>query len=335
MSQKTYIMGPNGSGKTHILEGIHLLGNGKLIYNESQLEDRDFFLGKWRTEAGEKTFSLYRDDTSDRLTIQGEKVTKQKFRIALPFKTVFVSPFDMNLLYFAPSSRRDYLDSILERAYDQFPRLRRDYEQTMRQRNALLKNIREGGAKREDLDFWDAKFATLTETYTLYRKKYVEFISKSEKIITDYLPQYTHEFTYISSLNDMSDIVEGVKEYLKVNRERDILTGHTHIGPHRDDFVITINKGKNIPIEAQKYLSRGEVKLLLLSLKLIEVSFLETHDESAIILLIDDIFAELDEENIRRFLKSLKTYQTILTSQKSLPNGENWSEFTCINLKDT
>ena len=88
-------------------------------------------------------------------------------------------------------------------------------------------------------------------------------------------------------------------------------------------------------IEASRFLSRGEIKLLLLSIKLIEVLFLSKNAEKDIILLIDDIFAELDEENILRFLKSLTTYQTILTSQKPLPGGQDWSEFTCINLKDT
>jgi DNA replication and repair protein RecF len=332
--EKTYIMGPNGSGKTHVLEWIHLLGDGDLIYNDSIIDDGSFFSGKWKTESWEKSFTLYREDKTDRSTIQWEKVTKAKYRSSLPFKTVFVSPFDMNLLYFAPSTRRDYIDSILARTYEQFPRLKREYETAMRQRNALLKNIRDGKAKREDLDFWDKKFATLWETYLLYRKKYIHYVQKSTELLGKFLPQYTCSFEYISNTSLMSDVCSWIIEYLRENRERDILTGHTHIGPHRDDYVILIKNTHGNTVEAQKYLSRGEIKLLLLSLKLIEVAFLRDERAYPIILLIDDIFAELDEGNILRFLKSLKTYQTILTSQKSLPNGEDWSEFTCINLKD-
>lgn len=332
--EKTYIMGPNGSWKTHVLEWIHLLGNGNLIYNDSMIEDEAFFSGKWKTESGEKSFTLYRENKTDRSTIQWEKVTKTKYRSTLPFKTVFVSPFDMNLLYFAPSMRRDYVDSILARAYEQFPRLKRDYEMAMRQRNALLKNIRDGKAKREDLDFWDKKFASLAETYLLYRKKYVTYVQQSAELLGNFLPNYSPTFDTISSTSLMTDVSLWITEYLRENRERDILTGHTHIGPHRDDFVILVEDTHGNPIESQKYLSRWEIKLLLLSLKLIEVAFLQDGCDTPIILLIDDIFAELDEANILRFLKSLKTYQTILTSQKSLPNGEDWSEFTCINLKD-
>lgn len=75
--------------------------------------------------------------------------------------------------------------------------------------------------------------------------------------------------------------------------------------------------------------------MLLLALKKLEVNFLEKYMKMPIILLVDDIFAELDEVNIIKFLNSLTTYQTILTSQKPLPEGENWSDFICINLKDT
>lgn len=62
---------------------------------------------------------------------------------ALPWRTVYISPFDMNLLYFAPSMRRDAMDTILARVYEQFGSVRRDYDMIMRQRNALLKKIRE------------------------------------------------------------------------------------------------------------------------------------------------------------------------------------------------
>ena len=110
-------------------------------------------------------------------------MTKTKYQSSLPFRTVFVSPFDMNILYFAPSMRRDYIDSLLDRSYEQFRRVRRDYETTMRQRNALLKNVRDGKAEERDLDFWDKKFASLAETYLLYRKKYIAFVEDELSVL--------------------------------------------------------------------------------------------------------------------------------------------------------
>lgn len=79
--------------------------------------------------------------------------------LALPWRTVHISPFDMNLLYFAPSIRRDAMDTTLARVYEQFAKIKKEYEGVMRQRNALLKKIREGISKEDELDFWDDTFA--------------------------------------------------------------------------------------------------------------------------------------------------------------------------------
>lgn len=92
-------------------------------------------------------------------------MTKPKYLEELPFRSVYVSPFDMNILYFSPAMRREYLDDILSRAYSQFAKIRRDYELVMRQRNALLKKIREKEVDASGLDFWDAKFAEIAVQY--------------------------------------------------------------------------------------------------------------------------------------------------------------------------
>lgn len=265
-------------------------------------------------------------------------MTKPKYLKSLPFRTVFVSPFDMNLLYFAPSMRREYIDNLLERSFDQFRKVRSDYETVMRQRNVLLKRVKDGEANAKDLDFWDAKFAELAEIYLLYRKKFVDFVVEYIPEIRKDLPKYTLKFVYESTIEakrttENEGIKETVLHYLQTNRDRDILTGHTHIGPHRDDFSFFIETNRG-DISAAQFLSRGEMKMLLLAMKKLEVLFLENHIHMPILLLVDDIFAELDEGNIVHFLNSLTPYQTILTSQKPLPEGKNWSDFICINLKD-
>ena len=76
--------------------------------------------------------------------MQGKKLSKVGYLREIPFLTVYISPFDMNLLYFAPDMRRSYIDDILARSYEQFSLLKRDYDRTMKQRNMLLKRLREG-----------------------------------------------------------------------------------------------------------------------------------------------------------------------------------------------
>jgi recombinational DNA repair ATPase RecF len=86
-------------------------------------------------------------------------------------------------------------------------------------------------------------------------------------------------------------------------------------------------------VAAESYLSRGEMKMILLGLKMIEADFLATILVLPVIILIDDIFAELDEYNSDIFIKSLNQHQVVLTSQKPLPNHEKHHDFICINLE--
>lgn len=121
---------------------------------------------------------------------------------ALPWRTVHISPFDMNLLYFAPAMRRDYIDLILSRTYAQFPGIKRDYDLVMRQRNAMLKSIREGLSKREDLDYWDSKFAEVAESYGLYRARYVAYVRYAMEQFPTFFAKYTPAFHYESSVEN-------------------------------------------------------------------------------------------------------------------------------------
>lgn len=173
LSKSTGIIGENGSGKTHILEAIHLASGGNLTYIQAPRTEDAFFEILFREEIGEKLFSLSRHEEKDIYKIQGTKVSGIKYRENLPYRTVFVSPFDMNLLYFAPAMRREYMDNILARGMHQFTGVRREYDGTMRQRNALLKKIRDNEARREDLDYWDRSFAEKAYMYHLYRMKWV------------------------------------------------------------------------------------------------------------------------------------------------------------------
>ena len=130
----------------------------------------------------------------------------------------------MNLLYFAPGMRREYIDSILARTYEQFHVVERNYENTLRQRNALLKKIKEGISKKEELSFWDAKFAECADIYGLYREKYRDFVQASLAGLPQFFGKYTLSFEYRSSWIDKDERQEYIIDYLKENQERDIIT---------------------------------------------------------------------------------------------------------------
>jgi DNA replication and repair protein RecF len=336
-----------------------MLASARPLYGNTELESGSVFEGIFTSADLAKSYRLLRDDKREFYAIQGTKTTKPKYMNALPWRTVYISPFDMNLLYFAPAMRRDAMDLVLARVYEQFTGVKRDYELAMRQRNAMLKSIREGLSKREDLDYWDTKFAEYAEIYGLYRTKYARYIEDSLSQFPSFFSRYPLQFHYedgirgsdqrsgISDQEGQKTDREYIVEYLRDNRDRDILTGHTHIGPHRADWGFSIientehgsraeeprHDGVADTISAESYLSRGEMKMILLGLKMIEREFIARTLDLPVILLIDDIFAELDERNSEIFLDSLTTHQVILTSQKPLPNHEKHHDFICINLE--
>jgi DNA replication and repair protein RecF len=329
LGENTSIIGPNGSGKSHILEAIHALAWGKMLYHSTDLNIASSIEWRFGTDGLISSYILCKPEQREMYSIQWKKVTKKNYFQELPFSTVYIGPFEMNLLYFTPNIRREYIDAILERAFEQFGRVKKEYEQVVKQRNALLKKVRDQQARVGDLDFWDLKHAELTEIYLLYRRKYIDFISSHLWTIAD---KYTVRCVYDTNIPKI-DVKSFVCKYLQENRDRDILTGHTHIGPHRDDFLFEILQN-NEYTRADLFLSRGEMKLLLIHLKQLEISFLKVYLNKKIILLIDDIFAELDEKNTKHVLHSLNTYQSIITSQRMLPSEWIDIHFSCIDLND-
>lgn len=109
--------------------------------------------------------------------------------------------------------------------------------------------------------------------------------------------KYRLSFTYATKIR-FEDIETSMLRYLQENRERDIITGHTYIGPHLDDFQCTIAGG----IPSKEYLSRGENKSILIGLKFILIEFIEKMSKKETLLLLDDLFSELDSGHIRSIL---------------------------------
>jgi recombinational DNA repair ATPase RecF len=201
-----------------------MLAGSRPLYGDINLEPGTQFEGIFCETDLLKNYRMFRDETREYFVIQGAKNTKPKYMKTLPWRTVHISPFDMNLLYFAPSMRRDYIDLILARTHEQFTKVRREYDLVMRQRNALLKKIREGIAKREDLDFWDQKFAECADIYGLYRSRYISYVEKTMLDFPDFFGKYALSFFYYSTWINEANRTTFIIEYLQNNRERDILT---------------------------------------------------------------------------------------------------------------
>ncbi|MBW7954577.1 DNA replication/repair protein RecF [Candidatus Gracilibacteria bacterium] len=327
--EKNIIIGPNGAGKTNILQAISILfGNNIFGYKDNHiLKDNTDFLfieGVFIESSFEYKISFSYDKKLEKKTysINGKKISKKEL-LKKSLKTSYFSPKDMNLFYLGPSSRRDFINNILGNIYPDYLLELKKYDTILKNRNKILKNIFEGKSKEEEIIFWDNKFIESCQKiydYIIPLNSYLETnllkesdIFKNENIKLNY--------RYNSKV-DFKNIGESIKNYLDKNLKRDIILGRTHIGPHIDDFNIFIGE-----IEVSNFASRGELKSIILKLKLLEIDYIKHITSKTPLLLIDDFQSELDENHLNILKNNLKNLQVIYTSintiNKELYNNIN------------
>ncbi|OIP54676.1 hypothetical protein AUK10_00480 [Candidatus Gracilibacteria bacterium CG2_30_37_12] len=316
---RNIITGPNGSGKTNILEAMYL------FVNTLPPQER-VFLQLIPTDSGilsiEGTFiknnlpytgriGYTKGEGKVHFLSQQASVTRSRHREIIPLRAILFTPMEMNILYLGPSLRRDFLDEAILIAHPEFAKIKREYNLALKNRNRLLKQIREGIATRETLNLWDSLFIERAKVYYMYRKKLLDFIqahlTSVEKLLEE---KYSLTFKYTTKI-DFERIESSMLQYLRENRERDIITGHTYIGPHLDDFQCVISGD----IPSSDYLSRGENKTILIGLKFILIDFIEEVSQKETILLLDDLFSELDSEHIASILTYADNRQLFITAQ--------------------
>lgn len=343
----TVIFGKNTSGKTNTLEAIYLLSTGKSIraYREEEMiregEEIARVTGKIVTavksinsvtsEATELEVVLVRPGEESRggkkLSVNG--VGRQLYTYVGNLKAVMFGPWDLGLVTESPSTRRKYLDFVLSLTDREYRRSSLSYEKGIRQRNRVLERIREGLASRSQLLYWDHLLIREGTVITQAREKFIEFVN------TTSLPGEELSLEY-----DRSVISEG---RLEQYGEEEVMAATTLVGPHRDDVIFkkgragstsrtsrTGRAGGNW--ELSKYGSRGEQRMGVLWVKLAELEYIEKICGERPVLLLDDIFSELDEEHHELVLDTVRKQQTILTTAEER-NIQKWENIQLIELK--
>lgn len=310
------IIGKNGVGKTNILQAIcHIFWrkfNDFSIDDILQIWENYLYLeALFEKNNLENKITLSYDKTLNKkqIHLNGKKVTKkQLFENIL--KICYFSPIEMNLFYLWPKNRRDYLDNILSHCFVEYEDLLKSYEKFVKNRNKVLKNISEGKSKKSEIDFWNENFIKTAKKIYAYRIPLSRFIEREIQKQQDIFQNKVSgiSYHYISKVN-LENIEESISWYLTKNFERDIMLWKTHIGPHIDDFDIHIDTK---PILS--FASRWEIKSIILALKQIEIDYIKKITGITPILLIDDLWSELDEEHFSLILHKTKDIQIIYTS---------------------
>ena len=306
----------NWQGKTNILESIALLSNNSI----GGFQKKDL-IKKWEswyflqyTDTKWNIFSISYDINLNKTLykINSKIITKSLFA-KKSLKTVIFSPIIMNMLYLSPSLRRKYIDDTLKSSTDNYSEYIKKYKYILLNRNKTLKYIAKNIKNKSEILFWNNEFLNICEKIYIERFNFINFIWSSINKANIFIKNnYKLNIKYISNIKQ-DDIKWSLETELIQNEQKEILLQKTLFWPHLDDLKIYIND-----TEIEKFLSRWEIKSIIIWLKLIEWLYIEKKTNKKPILLIDDLISELDDKHKELLLKKIQYYQCFITTINDL-----------------
>ncbi|MBI2599618.1 DNA replication/repair protein RecF [Candidatus Daviesbacteria bacterium] len=312
-SRPTVLVGGNGAGKSNLLEAIYLLSTTKSLRVETENE-----LIKENAEFAKIEGVVANGGETELLIIINQPTDEVKFKKrvivnGIPRRTVdFIGnlpavifyPQDINLVTGSPSLRRWHIDLSLAQIDPVYKKSLTLFEQFLAARNRVLKRIREGQGKLDELDYWTAGLIKEAKVISDKRKEFFEFINK--------LPKELGDFKFMYQPSELS------LEKLKEANGREVAAAATLIGPHRDDLTLIMG-GKNLA----HFGSRGEQRMGTLAFKLAQFEYMAHILGKRPTLLLDDVFSELDENHRRLVGEIALKQQTIISTieMSEIPNN--------------
>jgi len=304
------IVGPNASGKTNLLEAILMLARGS-SYRAKDVELVSFNEPWTRldahTESGMRILKLMLEPQTSKTYELDDKVYKRlSLQHTLP--VVLFEPNHLQLLHGAPDQRRTYLDDLLEQTHGGYATLLKQYRRTLAQRNALLK--RSHRPTNEELFPWNLRLSELGAVIARRRAELCTILNeKINSAYKDISHTATETSLHYKPKLPLDSYETSLLHKLEHDLPVDVFRGFTAAGPHREDFEVLFD-GRL----AEETASRGEVRTLVLALKSIELGILYEARGIKPLLLLDDVFSELDGARRRALTEHLASYQTFITT---------------------
>lgn len=311
----TLISGKNGIGKTNLLEAIYVLmqgtsfrvGDGDLLYTDTEW---------WRIDGaldGEERQVRYQiPHKPAKQLIINETAKRFTYKDRLPL--VLFEPTDLQLIHGSPSRRRDTVDTILTALSQPYKLALSRYERALQQRNNILKKH---PANLEDVLFsWDILLSEYGVTISEARH---DLVRQLNELLPGYYARIAgsnHELR-VDYKSELSRGMTGSHYIAQLHRKLplDRMRGTTSVGPHRDDVEFILGG-----VNAKQSASRGEIRTILLALKIAYAHLLKDIYSKKPLILLDDVFSELDTDRQSNLLKLLDEYQTIITDTKTIPD---------------
>ena len=361
------LVGANAQGKTSILESIYLLAvarsfrtdNDREVINWEAVDETAHAMvagiverkaGRERVTVGyqcvpsgqvgqgrDAAFSVRKQATVGRVRRRASEL------IGL-VNAVLFNADDLQLVYGAPGGRRRYLDILLSQANPAYLRSLQRYQRVIQQRNQLLRMLQDRRAGDDELAFWDEELVKEGANILTHRLRALvslnELAASTHAELSDDRPL---SLVYKSTLptddidwqgggdqeQQQSAMQERFAAALQSSRAREIATGTTVAGPHRDDLKLLVGE-----VDMGTYASRGQARTVALALRLAEASYLSTLRGDGPIVLLDDVLSELDGRRRAQVLRRASSYeQVIITTTGLEPLSEEFlRSATCLQV---
>lgn len=302
----TLIVGQNGSGKTSLLEAIYVSLRGKSFKGTDDTIRRDgdeWYRIDLNTDDGNRILKHQMNGVKKMYEIDSRVYRRLTDRVKYPI--VLFEPDDLRIISGSPSRRRDYLDTFIAQYDLHYNASLRRYERALLQRNKLLKRAQ---LNRDELFAWNIALSRYGADIVAARQELAQYIgthitqvyqtiAPTQDIV---MVHYSHQ-TPVSPQHLLAELEQAY--------ERDRIVGSTSVGPHRHDLIFMFNGTL-----ASEIGSRGEIRTISLALKFIEAARIIEQTNQHPIILLDDVFSELDHTRQQRLLSEFQDHQVIMTS---------------------
>ncbi len=304
-------IGNNAQGKTNLLESIFVTSIGRSFRTK---HDKDLIqFGQdyafIRVEVADidayDKIEYYTDNIGRKKITMNNTVIRKNGDILGVLLTVSFTPQDLNLITDGPSERRRFLDIELCQLSQQYFHNLKQYNKVLKSRNNLLKTIQRDCKQVDQLDIWDIQLIEYGNKIYKERKKFIE---KIEGYANELHSSITEQKENLKILYKSNFTPDSFENKLIKNRQRDVIFGHTAIGPHKDDLEFLINN-----IDVKNFGSQGQKRTASLSTKLAEIQLIKNIKNKTPILLLDDVLSELDKTRQNFLINKIKDIQVILT----------------------
>ena len=311
------ISGQNGQGKTNLVEAVML---NALSKSPRTSHDEDMKReGESHTEAevcidrnfGEVKIKCIIDSELGKKFYVNSNEVKKVSDIFGNLVAVYFAPNDLRIVSDSPAERREFMDTDIAQLSGSYYNLLQRYNKILFQRNKLLKTVKDKSLLLDQIDIWNEQLASVAAYIVKTRKGFIEKLKIPAKETMKYISKEADELDilYIGAQGETpEEIKQEILKALRFNIERDIELGYTTVGPHRDDIKFELNKK-----DAKVFASQGQQRSIVLSLKIAELQVFEKELGEKPVLILDDVFSELDSARQKKMYDKFDGCQVLMT----------------------